>query len=100
MSIKSFDYKLILNKFQNKFLTLKKNFGAKLNLQIKLLLSKMLVKLTTGLKMHREYSQSNCLLECVILFAQSELKKLKNTTCTPWSLFEPFSYASKKLDRL
>ncbi len=38
-----------------------------------------------GLKMHRHYSQSNCVLECSILFAQNEMKKSKNTSCTPWS---------------
>jgi hypothetical protein len=41
-----------------------------------------------GLKMHKEYTQSNCQLECSLAAAQQTLMLKLNTTvpCTPWYL--------------
>jgi hypothetical protein len=38
------------------------------------------------MKIHKKYSQSNCLLECSLSYAQKELAKSKNLTkpCSPW----------------
>ena len=38
------------------------------------------------IKIHKEYSQSNCLLECGLDFAKESLKNKLNltTACTPW----------------
>jgi len=49
---------------------------------------------TSQLKFHKTYSQTNCLLECTMLYAQNQLPKLLNTTdfCIPWYL--PFPYSS------
>ncbi len=38
-----------------------------------------------GLKMHKNYSQSNCLFECFFLSAQETMKRRHNNTiCIPW----------------
>ena len=38
------------------------------------------------LKMHRDYSQSNCILECHVEYARKEIQKRYNNTngCVPW----------------
>lgn len=40
------------------------------------------------MKIHNKYSQSNCLLECSIFYAQRQLqvKNKSNQTCSPWYL--------------
>ena len=44
---------------------------------------------TQHVKLHTQYSQSNCLVECLLLNAQKLLQEKKNVTfCTPW--FFPF----------
>ena len=50
-----------------------------------------------SLKIHKKYSQTNCLLECFLLKAQSMLSKQANTTskCTPW--FFPFDDDSVRI---
>ena len=42
------------------------------------------------LRLHKNYSQANCFLECRLAYAQDLLKRQMNTTylCTPW--FFPF----------
>jgi hypothetical protein len=49
---------------------------------------------THMLKFHKTYSQTNCLLECMMLFAQSQLPNVLNLTesCIPWYL--PFPNSS------
>ncbi len=38
-----------------------------------------------GLKMHKNYSKSNCLFECFFLSAQETMKRRhNNNTCIPW----------------
>ena len=40
---------------------------------------------TNTVKLHRRYSQNNCILECTLLYAQNHLQALKNfSSCTPW----------------
>ena len=41
---------------------------------------------TTNIKLHRHYSQENCLLECGLFYAQKVLKTEGNLnySCTPW----------------
>jgi hypothetical protein len=43
------------------------------------------------LKLHKNYSQANCFLECALFYAQDKQKELNNGShvCTPW--FFPFS---------
>ena len=43
------------------------------------------------LKLHKNYSKSNCLLECTLFYAQKRLTVEKNmsTPCTPWYLPYP-----------
>jgi hypothetical protein len=38
------------------------------------------------LKLHKDYSQANCFLECSLFYAQKTLKERNNLTkeCTPW----------------
>jgi len=36
------------------------------------------------LNFHKEYTQSNCLFECSLNYAQSELTNVYNRTCSPW----------------
>jgi hypothetical protein len=45
------------------------------------------------LKLHKNYSQANCYLECALSYAQEKLKVSNNSTrvCTPW--FFPFTDA-------
>jgi len=40
------------------------------------------------LKMHKNYSQSNCLFECSYFYAREKTGQLSNLTCSPW--FFPF----------
>jgi hypothetical protein len=39
-----------------------------------------------SLKIYKSYSQSNCVLECSLFYAQKMLFSEINTTCTPWYL--------------
>ena len=41
---------------------------------------------TRDLRIHKKYSQTNCLLECSLRFAQTKLSEHENVsqTCTPW----------------
>jgi hypothetical protein len=43
------------------------------------------------LKLHKNYSQANCFLECALFYAQEKQKEMNNGSrvCTPW--FFPFS---------
>ena len=43
------------------------------------------------LKLHKNYSQASCFLECSLSYAQQKIKESRNTSyiCTPW--FFPFS---------
>ena len=36
------------------------------------------------LKFHKYYSQSNCLFECTIIYAQNQMEDMYNFTCLPW----------------
>jgi len=36
------------------------------------------------LKLHKKYTQSNCLFECAIYYAQKTMKKKYNKSCIPW----------------
>jgi len=38
--------------------------------------------------LHKSYTQANCFLECRMAYAEDQMKRKTNTTCTPW--FLPF----------
>jgi hypothetical protein len=40
---------------------------------------------THTVKLHKKYSQTNCILECTLSYAQNYLQKVNNiSSCTPW----------------
>ena len=43
---------------------------------------------TQTIKLHRNYSQANCYLECTIFYGQKKLRANSSQGCTPW--FYPF----------
>ncbi len=50
---------------------------------------------TQDLIIHKKYSQSNCFLECSILYAQSSMIRSNHSACTPWYL--PFTDENHKV---
>ena len=38
------------------------------------------------LRIHRSYTQTNCMLECALFYARSKFQAHYNFTCTPWHL--------------
>jgi Amiloride-sensitive sodium channel len=54
---------------------------------------------TNAVKLYKKYSQTNCILECKLLYAQKHIKNenMNYSSCTPWNL--PFvGNASKMCD--